>query len=281
MPTFRSFDGSDVAYRLDGHGEPLLIIPGGPGRDADYLGSLGGLAAESGRLLVTLEPRGTGSSALPPGAQPVSADVIARDLDALVAHLSLTSVDLVAHSAGCTVALLYAAAQRERIGRLVLLTPATRVLGLEDTEAEWQAAIARRRHEPWFGDASAALAQIEASGFTPQLRQAMSPLLYGAWSDEAQSHAASDGYQRNLAAADAFWGELPDPREIREALSRVDAPVSIVIAELDLAPGVGVASRLASLFPHASVVTLADAGHFPWVDDPASFSAVVTACLSA
>lgn len=114
-----------------------------------------------------MEPRGTGASVLPPGAQPVSAGTVARDLDALRAHLSLSHADLVAHSVGCAVALLYAAAQPERIGHLVLVTPATRVLGLEDTEAEWQVAIAKRRHAPWFAEASAALAESRPQGSHP------------------------------------------------------------------------------------------------------------------
>lgn len=281
MTAFRSFDGFDVAYRLDGDGDPVLVVPGGPGRDADYLGSLGGLAARSGRAVVTMEPRGTGASVLPPDLPPVSARVLARDLDALREHLSFPRTDLLAHSAGCTVALMYAATHPERVGHLVLVTPATRVLGLEDSEAEWEAAITRRRHEPWFDEASAALAEIDATGFTPRLRQAMSPLLYGMWTKAAQTHAASDSVQRNLAAADAFWGDLPDPMKLREALGRVEAPVSILIGELDVAPGVGVATRLADVFRNARVVTQQGAGHFPWVDNPSSFTALLADCLSA
>src|SRR4029450_2944157 len=47
---------------------PLVCLPGGPGRAADYLGDLGGLSAH--RQLVLLDNRGTGASATPAAPRP-------------------------------------------------------------------------------------------------------------------------------------------------------------------------------------------------------------------
>ncbi|MFD3535690.1 alpha/beta fold hydrolase [Streptomyces sp. NPDC058664] len=63
MPTFTTYDGTELAYRVHGEGEPLVCLAGGPMRDADYLGDLGGLVAH--RSLVLLDARGTGASADP------------------------------------------------------------------------------------------------------------------------------------------------------------------------------------------------------------------------
>jgi proline iminopeptidase len=42
--SFASYDGTRLAYReAAGPGRPLICLPGGPGRDPDYLGDLGGL----------------------------------------------------------------------------------------------------------------------------------------------------------------------------------------------------------------------------------------------
>ena len=43
MPSFASYDGTELAYRILGDGPPLVCLPGGPGRAAGYLGDLGGL----------------------------------------------------------------------------------------------------------------------------------------------------------------------------------------------------------------------------------------------
>jgi hypothetical protein len=45
MPAFRAADGTELAYRVQGEGIPLVCLPGGPMRDSVYLGDLGGLSA--------------------------------------------------------------------------------------------------------------------------------------------------------------------------------------------------------------------------------------------
>ena len=42
VPAFASYDGTEIGYRVLGDGPPLVCLPGGPGRAADYLGALGG-----------------------------------------------------------------------------------------------------------------------------------------------------------------------------------------------------------------------------------------------
>ncbi len=59
MPTFSAPDGTLLAYRVVGDGDPVVRLPGGP-TDSAYLG---GLSAH--RRLILLDPRGTGRSAIP------------------------------------------------------------------------------------------------------------------------------------------------------------------------------------------------------------------------
>lgn len=63
MPSFTAVDGTELAHRVVGEGEPLICIPGGPMRASSYLGDLGGLSET--RRLVLLDLRGTGRSAVP------------------------------------------------------------------------------------------------------------------------------------------------------------------------------------------------------------------------
>ena len=58
MGRFRSYDGTELAYHVQGRGPLLVCLPGGPGRSSAYLGDLGGLSAH--RTLVLLDTRGTG-----------------------------------------------------------------------------------------------------------------------------------------------------------------------------------------------------------------------------
>ena len=92
MPTFLSYDGARLSFRAWGEGEPLLVVPGGPGRDADYLGDLGGIAELAGRTLFVFEPRGTGASPAPDDPVAYALGGLADDLEALRVHLVASGV---------------------------------------------------------------------------------------------------------------------------------------------------------------------------------------------
>src|SRR5437016_12351317 len=102
MQRFASYDGTELGYRAVGEGPPLVCLPGGPGRAAEYLGDLGGL--DTRRRLILLDPRGVGSSADPADPATFRVDRLVQDVEALRAHLELERMDLLAHSAGAVLA---------------------------------------------------------------------------------------------------------------------------------------------------------------------------------
>ena len=276
MPSYLSYDRAELAYREEGAGLPLLVVPGGPARDATYLGDLGGLASVAERKLVVPDLRGTGASQ--PDTDPDShrADRIAADVATLVDHLRMAPVDVLAHSAGANVAILLAERRPDLVSRLVLVTPGTRVLAIDSSEEEWDAALERRADEPWYDQVRAAL---EAEEPTPEQELLGQALFYGRWDERAKAHAASDGPQRNVAATGWFHEGAYDPERTREALAGLTIPVRILRGDLDPWPSERAADELAATFADASVTVLPGAGHFPWVDDRGSFAAAVMRAL--
>jgi proline iminopeptidase len=269
VSTFTSYDGTSLAYHTIGGGRPLLVIPGGPARDAVYLGDLSGLAEVTGRQLVVLEMRGTGRSDVPVDPESYRADRLAQDVDSLVTHLGLDSVDILAHSAGTAVAVLFAEAHAARVSRLLLIAPSSRVVGLPLVDEEVEAAYHRRSDEPWYAHAWAA-ANAEDPSAEEEL--AAAAFSYGRWDDAARLHAASDATERNLQATRAFYDGAFDPERTRAALAALDAPVRMLVGGLDVMPGERHAHRFAALFPDASVTVQEGAGHCPWLDDSTTYS---------
>jgi proline iminopeptidase len=269
VPYFASYDGVRLAYQLVGEGEPLLVIPGGPARDAVYLGDLSGLAEFIGRQLVVLEPRGTGRSDVPVAIESYRADHLAQDVDSLVTHLGLDVVDVLAHSAGSAVAVLFAQAHPERLSRMLLIAPSSRVVGLQLDDAEVEAAYRRRSDEPWF---AAAWAAANAEDPTADEELAAAAFSYGRWDDVTRMHAALDSAQRNVQATGAFYDGAFDPERTRAAMAKLDLPVRMLVGDLDPMPGERHARRFAALFPDATVTVQEGAGHCPWLDDSAMFS---------
>ncbi|MFJ3767224.1 alpha/beta fold hydrolase [Streptomyces sp. NPDC090082] len=278
MPTFTTYDGTELAYRVQGEGEPLVCLAGGPMRDARYLGDLGGLAAH--RALVLLDARGTGASAVPADPGTYRCDRQVGDVEALRAHLGPERIDLLGHSAGGNLAVLYAAAHPERIRSLVLVASAGRALGVETTDEEWDEAAEVFAGEPWYPGARAAVDALADDTPLRRVHEITAPFAYGRWDTAAQEHAAGSGRETNWAAAPVYHGPgAYDPDATRRALAALDAPVLVLAGAFDAGPTPAKAAEAAAHFPRAEVVVLPGAGHFPWVDDAEAFVRPVAAFL--
>jgi pimeloyl-ACP methyl ester carboxylesterase len=267
MATFDGADGTRLAYHQAGEGRALLCVPGGPMQASAYLGDLGGLSAH--RSLVLLDLRGTGESAIPADPTSYRCDRLVDDVEAMRGHLGLDRIDLLGHSAGAALALLYAARHPDRIGRLALLNPSPRAVGLEITDAARRQVAELRRGEAWFPDAFAALERIWSGDATAADWTAIAPFTYGRWDAAAQAHLAQEANQKNAEAAAVYYsaGAL-DPQATRTALAHLRAPVLLVAGEYDVALPPKCAAEYAGLFGQAELAVQPGGGHYPWLDDP-------------
>jgi len=269
MPTFRAYDGSELtATVLGAPAEPVVVLPGGPLQASRYLGNLGGLDAH--RELVVLE--------LPHRR----VDRIVGDVEALREHLGVEAIDVVAHSAGSSLALLYAAVYPDRIRKLALVTPSLRAVDIPPTQDEQRAIYEQRAHEPWYAEARLAVDAEDAGVVTPEQRRLAKPFVYGRWDDVAQAHAAAEEAEATLDAHAIYYADGAfDPEATRTALTKFSGDVLVLVGGTDPVSPVRLGVDLAELFVHAEVVVQPGAGHFPWLDDPEWFVATLTRFLAA
>jgi pimeloyl-ACP methyl ester carboxylesterase len=278
VTTFASYDGTEIFYREVGDVEPLVCLPGGPARAGVYLGDLGGLSRH--RRLFVVDQRGSGESGDPADPATLRVDRLVEDVEALRVHLGLERMDLLAHSAGAVLATMYAAVHPQRLSRLLLITPGLITVDRDEDDAALDAALASRSGEPWYAEARLAADAIKLGDRSMDNYFASRPFYYGRWDDAAREHTTLGVSQRNQAARVAFLQDVkPNVPLIKEGLAQVTAPVLLYAGELD--PFVtGDAVRAAAAdFGDAVVVVQPDAGHFPWIDDPAAFTAAVAGFL--
>jgi pimeloyl-ACP methyl ester carboxylesterase len=274
VATFSSTDGTLLAYHRTGEGPPVICLPGGPMQASAYLGDLGGLSAHLSLILPDL--RGTGDSATPADPATYRCDRLVDDVEALREHLGLDRIDLLAHSAGASLAVLYAARHADRIGRLALITPSTRAVGVPVTDLDRRRVAELRRDEPWFADAFAAFENIWAGHPSDDDWDAITPFTYGRWDAAAQAHVAREESQRNAEAAATFnAADAFDPPVTRAALADVSVQVLLLTGEYDVSLPPTAAAAYAALFRTAELVVQPGGGHSPWLDDPAAFVGVV------
>jgi proline iminopeptidase len=278
MPVFRAGDGTELAYHVQGDGSPLVCVPGGPMRDSVYLGDLGGMSAS--RRLIILDLRGTGQSAVPADPASYRCDRLVDDVAALRDHLGLDRMDLLGHSAGANIAVMYAARHPSLVSKLVLVAPSTRAVGLQPTSELRREIVNLRRGEPWFREAAAAFERLQTGSETDEDWEAVAPLFYGRWDAIAQADTAANEEQLNEEAAAVFAGPGAfEPEATRAALAAFTPPVLVLAGEVDVNTPPRIAAELAAAFPDARLAVQPGAGHYPWLDDPASFTSAVAAFL--
>jgi len=275
-------DGTRLAVHRLGAGPPLLCVPGGPGRASAYLETLGGL--DTTNTLQLLDNRGTGRSELPADRESLAFHRLADDVEAVRLALGLDRPVVLAHSAGCLVTMAWAAAHPSVPSALILVTPPGRRTA--DDMHDLPAIRAARAGEPWYADAAQALELLDSGdvpgGLRRELDRAVRPFAYGRWDEVTQAHAASTDGQMSLRAWAGFDpGPGYDYTPMLAALADVTAPVLVVVGDRDGLSGAVVGERVASRFADARCATVAGAGHFPWVDEPAAFAAAVRTFLSA
>jgi pimeloyl-ACP methyl ester carboxylesterase len=230
---------------------------------------------------VLLDLRGTGASAVPTDVASYRCDRQVDDVEELRQHLGLNRMDLLGHSAGANLAVLYATRYPERVRRLALITPSTHVVGISPSGEVRREHARSRADEPWFSTAYAALEAITADQAGDDSWDAITPFFYGRWDATAQAHHAAEASQQHPEAADEFYADGAfDPAVTRQSLASLEAPVLLLAGERDLGAIPSVIREYADLPPHAVYVQQPGAGHFPWLDDPERFAEIVEGFLA-
>ena len=112
-----SVNGIELAYDVQGEGEPVLFIHGAIW--ADFLCPLAEQSAFSGFRRISYHRRGYGETGGPAGGF----DTHAADIVGLLDHLEVDRAHLVGHSEGAMIALVLAASYPDRVRSLALLEP--------------------------------------------------------------------------------------------------------------------------------------------------------------
>ena len=224
----------------------------------------------AGRRLVTFDFLGWGASDKPTG-YPYTATNQIGDLDAVIQHLQLGSVVLVAHDASGPPAINWALDHPERVAALVLLnTYYARMPGLRPPEAIrlFSTPLVRSVARPIsraFGDLLFRRTyrwQVGRFFRDPDMREEFLPLLYRQFTASPSTHEAFFGLNRDLLPTVAA-GTAALPR-----LRRFTRPVRIIFGAADPYLNTRVARRFHELFPTSELFLLPGARHYVQLDEP-------------
>src|SRR5579863_7778055 len=111
-------NGANLWYESEGHGEPLLLIAGGPGA-AHYFHPFFSVLADSYRV-ICFDSFGRGKSDRATSPNEYSFDRDVEDVEGLRKALGLDKINLLGHSYGGMVAQAYALKYPHAVSKLIL-----------------------------------------------------------------------------------------------------------------------------------------------------------------
>jgi pimeloyl-ACP methyl ester carboxylesterase len=253
-------NGIELAYDVQGQGEPVLFIHGAIW--ADFLRPLGEQPAFSGFRRISYHRRGYGDSGGPADGR---FDTHAADIVALLDHLGVDRAHLVGHSEGAMIALVLAASHPDRVRSLALLEPMP--------SSSWLAASDFADLLGVLGPAfEAMVGRYQAGDVVGALDALFEPtgLDWRTAAEAAGPGVVDQGIRDAASFVESEASALVDWTYGVEQASVIDSPV--LSWNTGSANAINPATRafIEELFPHREEVVLDEGDHFSVTTDPAA-----------
>ena len=276
MPTTEGYlttgDGIRLFYRMIGDGPQTVLIPNGLYFASDFA------PLANGRRLIFYDLRNRGQSDTVTDPAKLAAGVHndVEDLEAVRRHFSVAKADLMAHSYVAAVIALYAMKYPDSVRSIVQIAPTP-------PEYDKQYPPDLMNNDGLLPQVFAKLGQIPRDGDPAEVCRRF-------WETLRAIYVADPA---NAAKLD--WGrcELPNERNfmmyfngsilpsLRAAkVASFQTPSLIVHGRKDRNAAYGGALDWAKLLPKARLLTLENAAHAPWIEDPEPVFAAIDEFLS-
>lgn len=250
-------NGVDLAYEVQGEGEPVLFIHGALW--ADFLRPLGEQPAFSGFQRIRHHRRGYGESSGPSGGF----DTQVADIVALLDHLEVDKAHLVGHSEGAMIALVLASSHPDRVRSLALLEPLP--------SSSWMAASAFANLLGILGPAFEAMAgRYQAGDIAGALDALFEPtgLDWRAAAEAAGPGVVAQGVKDAATFVEGEASALVTWSYGVEQAATIDSPVLSWVSAADNPINPATRAFLRELFPQGEEIILEGGDHFSVVTDP-------------
>lgn len=272
-----------IAYRLFGKGTPLIIINGGPGRSSDTFTELAEKLSSTSRQVILFDQRGTGKSQLKSANEKtISLELMVEDLENLRKHLGYDKISLLGHSFGGMYAMAYAAKYPENIKALILSASGSINLEhMKQVEINTQAKLTKealKKYKFWTSSEqkkrNAVRAKLEALRVTAPIyvyQQKFVSLI-------KKNLTNLEFY--NPEVNQLVWKSMGlNKYDLTGAFAKFKAPTLIIDGEQDFL-GKSIPSEIHQNFPNSRLEILSECSHYPWLDKPKEYFALIDGFLS-
>jgi len=275
-----SVRGGEVFYKTFGKGEPILIVHGGPGFDHSYfLPQMANLAKDY--QLIFYDQRASGNSSPGIDSAAFSVDGFVDDIEMLRQSFGIEKLNLMGHSWGGLLAMLYSMTYPENINTLLLINSISAKSSI-NKQVELELATRETRN-----DSIEKQQLISSADFQSNSPDAYEKLFKLGFRTQFAERNFIDSLNLNLPENffDNFnWLQLLlvqfSEWDVSEHLYLIDSPTLLVYGDYDPLSGKA-AAHLDSLLPKSKLMIIKDAGHFPFIEKPDDFRRIINGFLNA
>ena len=263
-----SNSGLTIHYTIQGRGDPIVLISGGPGQVATYMKPLATMLSAN-HTAILIEQRGTGRS-IPVviNSASISNDLLIADLEALRVALGFKRWTLLGHSFGTFTAMRYATYHPAQTQALILLaTSPPRSIDdhFFDNVSSRMPPLAQAR--------LAEITQLKKSANAEQLKKlsleeksiGVAPFFFDVKNAESLLVLPDDPPSRNEVFL-LLWKDYQH-FDLVDTFKVLHIPTLIVQGRQDPLD-LEMAGRTRDAIPGAKLVILERCGHFAWLEQP-------------
>jgi len=269
-------DRAEIYYKSCGRGAPVLVIHGGPGMEHSYL--LPQVAALADHYqLIFYDQRSSGRSLAPTDSCSITLDNFINDIEGLRRALRLGRVNLMGHSFGGVLAMMYAVRYPDRVNSLILVNSG----GARSdffTKIGPNIQNRRTREDSLLVEQIAASPEFQANDRTTANRfwsLFLKPYFYDQskaaqlTTDLTQTTINNMGLIRQRPLGRSIW-----KFDIRQDISQLTCPTLLIHGDHDPLP-LEFACEIQSLIPGAQLEIIHNCGHYSFVEAPREFYRIV------
>jgi len=261
-----SEDGVEIHYKVYGKGKPLLVINGGPGFPSYYFQDLAKELSEN-RKIIIFDQRGTGDSNVKNyDSGTINLTKMVRDIEALREHLKINKWDVMGHSFGGVLSMLYAGG-----------------MDLEFTKA-MPANIQSRLSNQQTVDMIRLNKEFQKNQSNMRVHNSRFEILawayvYNKGKVKEASKMLTEGNRFNFRVNQLVWQDLKSrPYDVKEEMKTFKKPVFIIHGRQDII-GESVAIRTHMTLPSPTLAFINEASHYIWLDQPDEYIGLINGFL--
>ena len=286
---YASINGAKIWYEISGEGDPLLLIPGGPGFSHLYFTPHFAKFSDRFRIIY-FDGFGRGKSdrAKSPDEYSINRDV--EDIEALRKNLSIDKLNIFGHSYGGIAAQAYALKYPEHVKKLILSNTMFTSEMCQAMITNLNAEIQNQYPEIWEKLKLIRERDRKSSTLEYVVTSSAVSLQLGYFYDASNAQRlAGDQYSFNpevyfaLAGDDAGFvmgGDLGN-LDFSSRLKEIEIPALVIGGRFDRVCLPKYVLQYKKYMPQAKFVMFENSGHFPYIEETQKFYETIEAFLLA